>query len=130
MIVLGALIAAWPWAAQTLWSTVPCWAWCWWIALAGSGGRDHGAMMTFAIGALTRAATAGSGGFPGRARHPGGEDFASGEMLHQSGAALVAMAWSTVRDRPGRWPVVLALAAAGALGLLSASAARWWWLQG
>jgi hypothetical protein len=131
MIVLGALIAglAVGLRTQTLWSTVPLLG----VVLVdrigrGVAGAIIGAMMTFAIGAVTWAvpllvASGGLGLYLAALGTQAGEDFASGEMLYTNPAPrLVAMAlvhtfvdpWDSVPLAS----VVLALAAAGALGLL------------
>lgn len=131
MIVLGALIAglAVGLRTQTLWYTVPLLG----VVLVdrigrGVAGAIIGATMTFAIGALAWAvpllvASGGLGSYLTALGTQAGEDFASGEMLYTNPAPrLVAMAlvhtfvdpWDSVPLAS----VVLALAAAGALGLV------------
>jgi len=131
MIVLGALIAglAVGLRTQTLWYTVPLLG----VVLVdrigrGVAGAIIGATMTFAIGALAWAvplliASGGLGPYLAALGTQAGEDFASGEMLYTNPAPrLVAMAlvhtfvdpWDSVPLAS----VVLALAAAGALGLV------------
>lgn len=131
MIVLGALLAglAVGLRTQTLWYTVPLLG----VVLVdrigrGVAGAIMGATMTFAIGALAWAvpllvASGGLGPYLAALGTQAGEDFASGEMLYTNPAPrLVAMAlvhtfvdpWDSVPLAA----VVLALAAAGALGLL------------
>jgi len=131
MIVLGALLAglAVGLRTQTLWYTAPVLA----VVLVdrigrGVAGAIIGAAMTFAMGALAWAvplliASGGPGPYLAALGTQAGEDFASGEMLYANPAPrLVAMAlvhtfvdpWDSVPLAS----VVLALAAAGALGLV------------
>lgn len=131
MIVMGSLVAglAVGLRTQTLWYTMPLLG----VVLVdrigrGVAGAIIGATMTFAIGALAWAvpllvASGGLGPYLAALGSQAGEDFASGEMLYTNPAPrLVAMAlvhtfvdpWDSVPLAS----VVLALAAAGVLGLV------------
>jgi hypothetical protein len=129
MIVLGALIAglAVGLRTQTLWSTVPLLG----VVLVdrigrGVAGAIIGAMMTFAIGALTWAvpllvASGGLGPYLAALGTQAGEDFASGEMLYTN-PARGWLRWpdprSWTRGTRCRWPRWCWHWLGGALGLL------------